>query len=102
LVYAPLRRPGSRSWNIERCDSASASAQKAVKYTRIVLVAAYSRSGRVYACGERAQKRTGSGSWNIEGAFVNLIWPLLMLSFGPTWPLSRLPVQTRLFDPLPY
>jgi len=35
-------------------------------------------------------------------AFVNLIWPLLMLSFGPTWPLSRLPVQTRLFDPLPY
>jgi hypothetical protein len=20
-------------------------------------------------------------------AFVNLIWPLLILSFGPTWPL---------------
>ena len=35
------------------------------------------------------------------GAFVNLIWPLLILSFGPTWPLWRLPVQTPLFDPLP-
>ncbi len=34
-------------------------------------------------------------------AFVNLIWPLLILSFGPTWPLWRLPVQTPLFDPLP-
>ena len=34
-------------------------------------------------------------------AFVNLIWPLLMLSFGPTWPLFRLPVQTPLLDPLP-
>jgi len=36
-----------------------------------------------------------------DGAFVNLIWPLLILSFGPTWPLWRLPVQTPLFDPLP-
>jgi len=29
-------------------------------------------------------------------AFVNLIWPLLMLSFGPTWSPFRLPVQTPL------
>jgi hypothetical protein len=34
-------------------------------------------------------------------AFVNLIWPLLMLSFGPTWPLFRLPSQTQFLDPLP-
>ena len=34
-------------------------------------------------------------------AFVNLIWPLLMLSFGPTWPLFRLHSQTPLLDPLP-
>jgi len=27
-------------------------------------------------------------------AFVNLIWPLLMLSFGPTWPGFRLLAQT--------
>jgi hypothetical protein len=31
-------------------------------------------------------------------AFVNLIWPLLILSFGPTWPLFRLPLQTTLGD----
>jgi hypothetical protein len=36
-----------------------------------------------------------------SAAFVNLIWPLLMLSFGPTWPLFRLPLQTSLLDPLP-
>jgi hypothetical protein len=34
-------------------------------------------------------------------AFVNLIWPLLMLSFGPTWPLFRLHSQTPLLDCLP-
>ena len=36
-----------------------------------------------------------------KDAFVNLIWPLLMLSFGPTWPLFRLPSQTQFLDPLP-
>jgi len=30
-----------------------------------------------------------------------LDWPLLMLSFGPTWPLFRLPSQTQFLDPLP-
>ena len=40
-------------------------------------------------------------SYDCLRAFVNLIWPLLILSFGPTWPLWRLPVQTPLFDPLP-
>jgi len=34
-------------------------------------------------------------------AFVNLIWPLLILSFGPTWPSFRLPLQTPLLDWLP-
>src|SRR5207249_7580624 len=29
-----------------------------------------------------------------EVAFVNLIWPLLILSFGPTWPSFRLLSQT--------
>ncbi len=37
----------------------------------------------------------------LNGAFVNLIWPLLMLSFGPTWPWFRLPLQTPLADLLP-
>jgi hypothetical protein len=36
----------------------------------------------------------------VLAAFVNLIWPLLMLSFGPTWLLFRLPAQTLLVDPL--
>jgi hypothetical protein len=31
-----------------------------------------------------------------------LIWPLLMLSFGPTWLSFRLPAQTLLLDPLLY
>ena len=35
-------------------------------------------------------------------AFVNLIWPLLMLSFGPTWLSFRLPAQTVLLDPVLY
>ena len=45
----------------------------------------------------------GSGAAANPGtcAFVNLIWPLLMLSFGPTWPLFRLPSQTQFLDPLP-
>jgi antitoxin ParD1/3/4 len=35
----------------------------------------------------------GSGSEVVRAAFVNLIWPLLMLSFGPTWLLYRLGLQ---------
>lgn len=31
-------------------------------------------------------------------AFVNLIWPLLMLSFGPTWSSFRLLVQASHLD----
>ena len=42
-----------------------------------------------------------ASTWNGTPAFVNLIWPLLMLSFGPTWPLFRLHSQTPLLDCLP-
>jgi len=33
-----------------------------------------------------------------SGAFVNLIWPLLILSFGPTWASICLPQQTPLLN----
>jgi len=33
--------------------------------------------------------------------FVNLIWPLLMLSFGPTWSSFRLLAQTLFFGSIP-
>ena len=49
------------------------------------------------ALGRRNQATTDA----FIDAFVNLIWPLLMLSFGPTWPLFRLPSQTQFLDPLP-
>ena len=53
------------------------------------------RKGKVESGVGYAQKTPLKGQ-RFETAFVNLIWPLLMLSFGPTWSPFRLPVQTPL------
>jgi antitoxin (DNA-binding transcriptional repressor) of toxin-antitoxin stability system len=63
---------------------------KAVQHGKTITISRYNKL--IAELAPRQQARN---------AFVNLIWPLLILSFGPTWTLRRLPVQTPLFDPLP-
>jgi len=43
----------------------------------------------------------GEMAFENEVRFVNLIWPLLMLSFGPTWSSFRLLAQTLFFGSIP-